>query len=142
MQEGGKPIGYAKGEITRCITTVRTAASEALRFTGETVPIDHDAGVGKTAFTKRFPIGVIAAITPFNFPLNLVLHKVAPAMAVGCPVVLKPAPQAPLERFGVGQDAGGDRLAEGCIQRHALRDSRCGKAGDGRTHRHAQLHRK
>jgi acyl-CoA reductase-like NAD-dependent aldehyde dehydrogenase len=62
-------------------------------------------GVGKTAFTKRFPIGVIAAITPFNFPLNLVLHKVAPAMAVGCPVVLKPAPQAPLSAFVLGQDA-------------------------------------
>ena len=103
VQEGGKPIGYAKGEIARCISTVRTAASEALRFTGETVPIDHDAGVGKTAFTKRFPIGVIGAITPFNFPLNLVLHKVAPAMALGCPVVLKPAPQAPLSALALGK---------------------------------------
>lgn len=96
MQEGGKPIGYAQGEIARSITTVRTAAAEALRFSGEMTPIDFGAGAGKTAFTKRFPIGVIGAITPFNFPLNLVLHKVAPAMAVGCPVVLKPAPQAPL----------------------------------------------
>ncbi|MBL0129477.1 MAG: aldehyde dehydrogenase family protein [Flavobacteriales bacterium] len=96
VKEGGKPLGYAKAEIARCITTVRTAAAEALRFTGESLAIDYGAGAGKTAFTKRFPIGVIAAITPFNFPLNLVLHKVAPAMAVGCPVVLKPAPQAPL----------------------------------------------
>jgi glyceraldehyde-3-phosphate dehydrogenase (NADP+) len=103
VQEGGKPIGYAKGEIARCISTVRTAASEALRFSGEVVPIDHDAGKGKTAFTKRFPIGVIAAITPFNFPLNLVLHKVAPAMALGCPVVLKPAPQAPLSALALGR---------------------------------------
>ncbi len=103
VREGGKPLGYAKGEIVRCIATVRTAAAEALRFTGESVPIDHGAGAGKTAFTKRFPIGVIAAITPFNFPLNLVLHKVAPAMAVGCPVVLKPAPQAPLSAFVLGQ---------------------------------------
>lgn len=101
VQEGGKPIGYAKGEIARCIVTVRTAAAEALRFTGESVAMDFGAGVGKTAFTKRFPIGVIAAITPFNFPLNLVLHKVAPAMAVGCPVVLKPAPQAPLSAFAL-----------------------------------------
>lgn len=99
--EAGKPIGYAKGEIARSITTVRTAAAEALRFTGETVPIDYGAGAGKTAFTKRFPIGIIAAITPFNFPLNLVLHKVAPAMATGCPVVLKPAPQAPLSSFAL-----------------------------------------
>ncbi|MBK9176337.1 MAG: aldehyde dehydrogenase family protein [Flavobacteriales bacterium] len=103
VQEGGKPIGYAKTEIARCITTVCTAAAEALRFGGEVVPMDFGAGVGRTAITKRFPIGVIAAITPFNFPLNLVLHKVAPAMAVGCPVVLKPAPQAPLSALVLGQ---------------------------------------
>ncbi len=103
VKEGGKPIGYAKTEIARCITTVRTAAAEALRFGGEVTPLDFGAGVGKTAFTKRFPIGVIAAITPFNFPLNLVLHKVAPAMAVGCPVVLKPAPQAPLSSLVLGR---------------------------------------
>jgi glyceraldehyde-3-phosphate dehydrogenase (NADP+) len=101
VKEGGKPIGYAKGEIARCITTVRTAASEALRFTGEMVSVDYGGGAGRTAFTKRFPIGVIGAITPFNFPLNLVLHKVAPAMAVGCPVVLKPAPQAPLSALAL-----------------------------------------
>lgn len=103
VKEGGKPIGYAKTEIARCITTVRTAAAEALRFTGESVALDYGAGAGKTALTKRFPIGVIAAITPFNFPLNLVLHKVAPAMAVGCPVVLKPAPQAPLSSLALAR---------------------------------------
>ena len=103
VQEGGKPLGYAKTEIARCITTVRTAAAEALRFGGEVTPLDFGAGAGKKAFTKRFPIGVIAAITPFNFPLNLVLHKVAPAMAVGCPVVLKPAPQAPLSSLVLGR---------------------------------------
>lgn len=96
VKEAGKPIGAARIEVARSITTVRTAAAEALRFGGEITPMDFGAGAGKTAFTKRFPIGVIAAITPFNFPLNLVLHKVAPAMAVGCPVVLKPSPQAPL----------------------------------------------
>ena len=96
VQEAGKPIAAARIEVARSITTVRTAAAEALRFWGEITPMDFGAGAGKTAFTKRFPIGVIAAITPFNFPLNLVLHKVAPAMAVGCPVVLKPSPQAPL----------------------------------------------
>jgi acyl-CoA reductase-like NAD-dependent aldehyde dehydrogenase len=96
VQEAGKPIGAARIEVARSITTVRTAAAEALRFGGEITPMDFGAGAGKTAFTKRFPIGVIAAITPFNFPLNLVLHKVAPAMAVGCPVVLKPSPQSPL----------------------------------------------
>jgi glyceraldehyde-3-phosphate dehydrogenase (NADP+) len=65
------------------------------------VAIDYGAGAGKTAFTKRFPVGVVGAITPFNFPLNLVLHKVAPAMAVGCSVVLKPAPQAPLSAMAL-----------------------------------------
>ena len=99
VKEAGKPIGAARIEVARSITTVRTAAAEALRFSGEMTPMDFGAGAGKTAFTKRFPIGVIAAITPFNFPLNLVLHKVAPAMAVGCPVVLKPSPQAPLCSF-------------------------------------------
>lgn len=96
VKEAGKPIGYARNEIDRCLITIRTAAAEAVRFTGETVPIDFTAGEGKTAFTKRFPIGIITCITPFNFPLNLVLHKVAPAMAVGCSVIVKPAPQAPL----------------------------------------------
>ncbi len=96
MKEGGKPISYARNEIARCVTTVKTAAAEALRFGGEMVPIDFDAGEGKVAFTTRHPIGPIACITPFNFPLNLVLHKVAPALAVGCPVIVKPAPQAPL----------------------------------------------
>lgn len=96
VQEAGKPVGAARIEVARSITTVRTAASEALRFGGEVVPMDFGAGAGKTAFTKRFPVGVIAVITPFNFPLNLVLHKVAPAMAVGCPVVLKPSPRSPL----------------------------------------------
>ncbi len=96
VKEAGKPIGYARNEIDRCLITIRTAAAEAVRFTGETVPIDFAAGEGKTAFTKRFPIGIITCITPFNFPLNLVLHKVAPALAVGCSVIVKPAPQAPL----------------------------------------------
>lgn len=103
MQEAGKPIAYARVEVERAVATVRTAAAEALRFGGEVVPLDHGAGTGRTAFTKRIPIGVVAAITPFNFPLNLVLHKVAPALAVGCPVVLKPAPQAPLTALALAR---------------------------------------
>jgi glyceraldehyde-3-phosphate dehydrogenase (NADP+) len=103
VKEAGKPIGAARIEVARSITTVRTAAAEALRFSGEMTPMDFGVGAGRTAFTKRFPIGVIAAITPFNFPLNLVLHKVAPAMAVGCPIVLKPSPQAPLCSIVLGQ---------------------------------------
>jgi acyl-CoA reductase-like NAD-dependent aldehyde dehydrogenase len=96
VREAGKPIGYARTELARGISTLRLAAGEATRFVGELVPMDFEAGAGKTAFTQRFPIGVVAGITPFNFPLNLVLHKVAPALAVGCPIIIKPAPQAPL----------------------------------------------
>ncbi len=96
INEGGKPRSYATNEIDRCLTTLQLAYEEATRFGGEVVPMDFAAGEGKTAFTKRFPIGVIACITPFNFPLNLVMHKVAPALAVGCTVVIKPAPQAPM----------------------------------------------
>lgn len=96
INEGGKPRSYATNEIQRCLTTLRLAIEETTRFGGEMIPMDWDAGEGKTAFTKRFPIGVIACITPFNFPLNLVMHKVAPALAVGCTVVIKPAPQAPM----------------------------------------------
>lgn len=96
INEGGKPRSYATNEIDRCLTTLQLAYEEATRFGGEVVPMDFAAGAGKTAFTKRHPIGVIACITPFNFPLNLVMHKVAPALAVGCTCIIKPAPQAPM----------------------------------------------
>lgn len=103
INEGGKPRSYATNEIDRCLTTLRLAYEEATRFDGEVVPMDFAAGEGKTAFTKRHPIGVIACITPFNFPLNLVMHKVAPALAVGCTVVIKPAPQAPMSCLAFAQ---------------------------------------
>jgi acyl-CoA reductase-like NAD-dependent aldehyde dehydrogenase len=96
VAEAGKPIEYARGEIQRCLITLRRSAEEALRFAGETVPIDFAAGTGRTALTRRFPIGPIAAIAPFNFPLNLALHKLAPALAVGNSIVMKPSPYAPL----------------------------------------------
>jgi len=96
IEEGGKPRWYAENEISRCLTTLELGLEEAIRLSGEMVPIDFNNGEGKTAFTLREPIGVIACITPFNFPLNLVMHKVAPALATGCTVVVKPAPQAPL----------------------------------------------
>lgn len=103
INEGGKPRSYATNEIDRCLTTLRLAYEEATRFGGEMVPMDFAAGEGKTAFTKHYPIGVIACITPFNFPLNLVMHKVAPALAVGCTVVIKPAPQAPMSCLAFAQ---------------------------------------
>ncbi len=107
--EAGKPISYAIAEVERCITTLQFAAEESRRFCGENIAVDYGAGVGKTAYTKRFPIGVIACVSPFNFPLNLALHKIAPALAVGNAVVLKPSPYAPLSALSFAKlviDAG------------------------------------
>jgi acyl-CoA reductase-like NAD-dependent aldehyde dehydrogenase len=95
--EAGKPMKAARVEAARAVSTYTAAAVEARKLAGEMVPMDaSEAGVGKVAFTLRVPVGVVGAISPFNFPLNLVAHKVAPALAAGCPVVLKPASQTPL----------------------------------------------
>ncbi|HZB85763.1 MAG TPA: aldehyde dehydrogenase family protein [Gaiellaceae bacterium] len=95
--EAGKPMKAARVEAERAVSTYRSAAAEARRIQGEVVPMDASpAGLGKLAFTVRFPIGIVGAISPFNFPFNLVAHKVAPALAAGCAVVLKPAGQTPL----------------------------------------------
>jgi glyceraldehyde-3-phosphate dehydrogenase (NADP+) len=97
VAEAGKPITFARAEVGRAISTFTLAAEELSRFGGEIVPIDiEQAFEGCLATVRRFPIGPVAAISPFNFPLNLVAHKLAPAVAVGSTVVLKPAPQAPL----------------------------------------------
>jgi acyl-CoA reductase-like NAD-dependent aldehyde dehydrogenase len=95
--EAGKPLKAARVEAARAMSTYTFAAVEARKLAGEMVPMDAaQAGEGKLAFTLRRPIGVVGAISPFNFPLNLVAHKLAPALAAGCAVVLKPASQTPL----------------------------------------------
>ena len=95
--EAGKPMKAARVEAKRAMSTYTFAAVEARKLAGEMVPMDAaQAGEGKLAFTLRRPIGIVAAISPFNFPLNLVAHKLAPALAAGCAVVLKPAGQTPL----------------------------------------------
>ncbi len=108
--EAAKPIKTARGEIARTIQTYRFAAMEASRIHGETVPLDAaPGGEGRIAFTLRKPLGVVAAITPFNFPFNLVAHKVGPAIAAGNTIVLKPAGQTPLSSLvlaEVFQEAG------------------------------------
>ena len=94
--EAGKPLKAARVEASRAMSTFTFAAVEARKLAGEMVPMDaSQAGAGKLAFTLRQPIGVVGAISPFNFPLNLVAHKIAPALAAGCAVVLKPASQTP-----------------------------------------------
>ncbi|MDX6506330.1 MAG: hypothetical protein QOG06_974 [Gaiellaceae bacterium] len=95
--EAGKPLKAARVEASRAMSTYTFAAVEARKLAGEMVPMDAaQAGEGKLAFTLRRPIGIVGAISPFNFPLNLVAHKLAPALAAGCAVVLKPATQTPL----------------------------------------------
>jgi acyl-CoA reductase-like NAD-dependent aldehyde dehydrogenase len=96
-QEAGKPIKSARIEVERSIFTFNVAAEESTRIYGEFLPLDwQEFTAGRWGIVRRFPLGPIAGITPFNFPLNLVAHKVAPAIAAGCSMVLKPAPQTPL----------------------------------------------
>jgi len=96
-QEAGKPIKSARLEVERAVFTFNIAAEETVRGYGEYLPLDwQQSTAGRWGIVKRFPLGPIAGITPFNFPLNLVAHKVAPAIAAGCSMVLKPAPQTPL----------------------------------------------
>src|SRR6202049_5034651 len=102
--EAGKPIKTARVEVDRAFFTFGVAAEEAVRVGGEYLPLDWQASTaGRWGIVRRFPIGPIAAITPFNFPINLVAHKVAPAIAAGCTIVLKPAPQTPLTALRLAQ---------------------------------------
>src|SRR6266511_1052651 len=102
--EAGKPLKAARVEATRAMSTYTFAAVEARKLAGDMVPMDaSQAGEGKLAFTLREPIGVVGAISPFNFPLNLVAHKIAPALAAGCAVVLKPAGQTPLSALTLAE---------------------------------------
>ncbi len=102
--EAGKPLKAARVEAQRAISTYTFAAVEARKLAGEMVPMDASAaGAGKLAFTLRLPIGIVGAISPFNFPLNLVAHKIAPALAAGCAVVLKPASATPLSALFLAQ---------------------------------------
>ncbi len=104
VAEAGKPIRLARSEVDRAILTFKTSAEEVSRLGGETIPLDLTEGnEGRWGLVQRFPVGPVLAITPFNFPLNLVAHKVAPAMAAGCPFLLKPAPQTPFTALALGE---------------------------------------
>ncbi|TKS60837.1 MAG: aldehyde dehydrogenase [Nitrospira sp.] len=104
--EAGKPIADAKREVSRAVQTFTVAAEEARRIPGEVVPLDWTPSTDShLGILRRFPIGPILGITPFNFPLNLVAHKVAPALAAGNPILIKPAPQTPLTALLLGEVA-------------------------------------
>ncbi|MFJ3694388.1 aldehyde dehydrogenase family protein [Streptomyces sp. NPDC090052] len=103
--ENGKPIKWARGEVGRAVSVFRFAAEEARRYNGgEAQRLDTDAGgAGRLALTRRFPRGAVLGVAPFNFPLNLCAHKIAPAIAVGAPIILKPAPATPLSGLILGE---------------------------------------
>ncbi|MFN8377611.1 MAG: aldehyde dehydrogenase family protein [Anaerolineae bacterium] len=114
--ESGKPMRYARGEVRRAVETFQFAADEARRLHGETVPLDAaQTGAGKIGYFLRVPVGIVAAITPFNFPLNLVAHKVAPAIAAGCPLLVKPNPQTPLTAMRLAELLAEAGLPEGAL---------------------------
>jgi acyl-CoA reductase-like NAD-dependent aldehyde dehydrogenase len=105
-REAGKPIAYARSEVLRAADTLRASADAARALAGAEVPLDAaKPGEGRVAFTRRFPVGPIASITPFNFPLNLVAHKVGPAIAAGCANVVKPASATPLSALALARIA-------------------------------------
>lgn len=102
--ENGKPLAWSRGEVARAVSTFRWAAEEARRFAGDLQRLDTDpAATGRIAVVRRFPRGPVLGIAPFNFPLNLVAHKVAPAIAVGAPILVKPAPATPLTALLLGE---------------------------------------
>src|SRR3954469_13018966 len=114
--ESGKPIRDALAEVDRAVITFRLGAEEAERMTGETIPLDVTAaGKGRLGITRRFPIGPVAAISPFNFPLNLAAHKVSPAIAAGCTVVLKPPSKDPLTMLAVAEIIERSGVPEGAV---------------------------
>ena len=123
--EAGKPMKAARVEASRAVSTFTMSAVEARKISGDVVPMDASpAGAGKLAFTLRVPIGIVGAISPFNFPFNLVAHKVAPALAAGCAVVLKPASQTPLSALLLAELAAEAGLPAGWL------NVVCGPAGE------------
>ena len=114
--EAGKPIKDSRGEVTRLIDTFRVAAEESVRVGGEVLELEiSERARGYRGMTRRVPIGPCSFISPFNFPLNLVAHKVAPALAVGCPFVLKPASRTPVGALIIGEILAETDLPEGAF---------------------------
>ncbi|MDD3877275.1 MAG: aldehyde dehydrogenase family protein [Bacteroidales bacterium] len=114
--EAGKPIKYALAEVDRAIQTFVVAAEESKRLPAEYMSIDWTKeAFNKEAVVKYFPVGLIAAISPFNFPLNLAVHKIAPAIAAGCPIILKPATKTPLSTLLLAQIIDETELPKGAL---------------------------
>ncbi|MGD0739652.1 MAG: aldehyde dehydrogenase family protein [Terracidiphilus sp.] len=104
VAEAGKPVRLARTEVDHAVLTFKTAAEEAARLGGESIPLDLTEGnEGRWGLVQRFPVGPVLAITPFNLPLSLVAHKAAPAIAAGCPLLLKPSPQGTFTALALGE---------------------------------------
>jgi acyl-CoA reductase-like NAD-dependent aldehyde dehydrogenase len=134
-REAGKPIREARAEANRAMYVFRWAGEQAKRMEGSWLPLDTEPGIGRRAgIVRRFPIGPVLAITPFNFPLNLVAHKVAPALAVGNPVIVKPSTWTPLSALALADLVLEDDWPEGAITVLPMRGMEAGRlAGDERV---------
>lgn len=132
--EAGKPIRTARAEVDRAIFTFAVAAEEATRIGGEWLPLDlQPSSAGRGGIVRRFPLGPVLGITPFNFPLNLVAHKVAPAIAAGCTMVLKPAPKTPLCALRLAEIAASAGLPDGALNVLPMTNGDAGRlVGDDR----------
>ena len=140
--ESGKPIRDALVEVDRATLTFRLGAEEAERMTGEVIPLDLMASSkGRVGITRRFPIGPIAAISPFNFPLNLAAHKLAPAIAAGNSIVLKPPSKDPLTMLTVAEIVEKSGVPEGACQHPADEPGARRPHGRGRPVQAPDLHR-
>jgi aldehyde dehydrogenase (NAD+) len=116
VREGGKPMKWARVEAQRAVSTFRWAAEEARRLDGDVLRLDAEAvGAGRLGIVRRFPLGPVLGITPFNFPVNLVAHKIAPALGAGCPIVVKPATKTPLGSLLLGELVSETELPDGMI---------------------------
>ncbi|MEK7083728.1 MAG: aldehyde dehydrogenase family protein, partial [Patescibacteria group bacterium] len=116
VAETAKPITYARAEVDRAILTFIDGAEECKRIYGEWMPLDrHPSGNNHEAIIRRFPVGLVAAIAPFNFPLNLVAHKLAPAIAAGCPIILKPASKTPISALLLAELIDETQLPKGAV---------------------------
>lgn len=125
--EAGKPIKFARGEVERLVDTIEIAAEESTRIYGEVLPLDiSERADGYRGMWKRVPIGPCAFITPWNFPLNLVAHKIAPALACGCPFVLKPASATPIGALVLGEILAETDLPEGAFSILPMKSSAAG----------------
>ena len=114
--ESGKPMIYSKGEIARSVETFKIAAEESKRLPGEVMSLDWTpAGEGKHGVVRYFPVGLVAGISPFNFPMNLAVHKIAPAIAAGCPIILKPSTNTPLSTLALSKIIDETDLPKGAV---------------------------